>query len=152
MTPDSVTNFLREYGNYDISGAEPLKVAHAAFYDDWAPTEGYKNDPLWVPPYWMADEVTMAEHNKVVGIEDAGTITTGDDLYEGVSRIGARGSGFPIPNIELKGKGINECGTLEWERVFCLKTLKEMNLVTMIGLATQCFKYQKALVMKNGII
>ena len=105
MTPTSVIEFLREYGNYDISGAEPLKIAHAAFLDDWAPSAGFMNDPSWVPPYWMADEDIMKSHNEELkrkGLlpKDTGTITTGDDLYEDVTRIGVgKGSGIPIPNI-----------------------------------------------------
>ncbi len=105
MTPTSVIEFLREYGNYDISGAEPLKIAHAAFLDDWAPSAGFMNDPSWVPPYWMADEDIMKSHNEELkrkGLlpKDTGTITTGDDLYKDVTRIGVgKGSGIPIPNI-----------------------------------------------------
>tara|TARA_R100000808_G_scaffold5593_1_gene16901 strand:- start:6176 stop:8704 length:2529 start_codon:yes stop_codon:yes gene_type:complete len=110
MTPTTVTEFLREYGNYDISGAEPLKIAHAAFLDDWAPSAGFKNDPSWVPPYWMADESIMTSHNEELkrkGLlpKDTGTITTGDDLYEDVTRIAfGKGGGIPIPNITSGGK------------------------------------------------
>ena len=105
MTPDSVTNFLREYGNYDISGAEPIKVAHESFMDDWAPSAGFQNDPAWVPPYWMADEGIMNMHNKAVGIEDAGAITGSGDLRD-KKTVNIGGKSFTLPDIKI-GRGRN---------------------------------------------